>query len=99
MHPAEPIVIYRTVNREGATFSLKPSSRERLQERYGSAVHFRSRIFIAHETRADYEAVHSALTGQIVALLTGLSEEQLQELGGVTFRDPVTEVDIPKRAA
>jgi len=32
MYTVELIVIYRTVNREGATFSLKPSSRERLQE-------------------------------------------------------------------
>jgi hypothetical protein len=96
---ADPIVIYRSADREGATFALKPSSRERLHERFGSAVHIRSRVFIAHETRADYEAVHSNLASQVVQLLTGLSEERLQEFGGVAFRDPETEADIPRFAA
>ena len=94
-----PIVIYRSLNREGATFALKPSSRELLKERLGDAVHIRPRVFIAHETRADYDAVHTDLAPQIVQLLTGLSVQHLEELGGVAFRDPETETDIPQSAA
>lgn len=99
MASVDPIVIYRSVNREGATFALKPSSRERLRERLGDAAHIRSRVFIAHETRADLEAVQENLASQVVQLLTGLSEERLREFGGVVFRDPETDADIPRFAA
>lgn len=95
----DPLVIYRSVNREGATFALKPGSRERLKSRFGDAAHVRARVFIAHETRADYDAVHANLASQIVQLLTGLSTQRLEELGGVVFRDPETDADIPQSAA
>jgi biopolymer transport protein ExbD len=95
----EPIVIYRSVTRDGATFALEPRSLDRLREAFGAAVHARDRIFIAHETRADYEQVQGAIAPQIVALLTGLGEERLQSIGGVVFRDPVTERDLPRTAA
>lgn len=95
----DSIVIYRSVNRDGATFALKPSSRELLQARLGDAVHIRSRIFIAHETQADYNSVHGNLAPQIVQLLTGLSVERLREFGDLEFRDPVTEAAIPLSAA
>jgi hypothetical protein len=95
MASADPIVIYRSVNREGATFALKPGSRERLKERFGDAMHLRARVFISHETQADYEALRSDLASQVVQLLTGLSTERLTEVGGVVYRDPETEQEIP----
>lgn len=95
----DPIVIYRSVNRDGATFALKPSSRELLQQRFGDAVHIRSRVFIAHETKADYDSVHGGVAPQVVQLLTGLSAERLREFREVEFRDPVTESAIPMSAA
>ena len=57
----EPLIIYRSVNREGATFALKPGSRERVQSRFGDAAHVRPRIFIAHETRVNYDEMHVGL--------------------------------------
>jgi hypothetical protein len=50
-----PIVVLRSVNRDGETYALEPRSLERLRQELGAAVHARPRIFIAHETRADYE--------------------------------------------
>lgn len=95
----EPLVIYRSVNREGATFALKPGSRERVQRRFGDAAHVRPRIFIAHETRVDNDQMHADLASQVVQLLTGLSCERLKELGGVVFLDPETDAEIPLSAA
>lgn len=99
MAPADPIVIYRSSNRDGATFALEPRSLDRLRAAFGSAVHARDRIFLAHETRADQEQVQGSIASQIVMLLTGLGEDRLQALGGVVFRDPVSERDLPRTAA
>jgi hypothetical protein len=91
-----PIVIYRSVNRDGETYALEPRSLKRLREAFGQAVHVRPRVFIAHETRADHEHVAGAIAPQIVMLLTGLSEQRLEPVGGVIFRDPATEQDLPR---
>lgn len=94
-HP-EPLVIFRSVNRDGETYALEPRSLERLREAFGAAVHSRSRVFIAHETKADYEHVHGTVAKQIIQLLTGLDEGRLDALGGVTFRDALTEMDLER---
>lgn len=93
---ADPIVIYRSVNRDGETYALESRSAEMLRARFGPAVHVRPRVFIAHETRADYEHVQGSVVGQIVQLLTGLTEELLAPLGGVIFRDPVTDQEFQR---
>ena len=92
----EPFVIFRSVNRDGETYALEPRSLERLQKALGAAVHWRPRVFIAHETKADYEHVHGTVAKQIIQLLTGLDEERLGALGGVTFRDALTEKDLER---
>lgn len=92
----DPIVIHRSVNRDGETYALEPRSLTRLREAFGHAVHVRPRVFIAHETRADYDHVPAAVAPQIVMLLTGLSEKRLEPIGGVIFRDPVTDRDLPR---
>lgn len=101
VEPAEaenaPIVIYRSVNRDGATFALAPGSLARLRQRFGGAVRAHPRIFIAHETRDDYKHLNASIVPQIVSLLTGLSVDHLKSLGGVTFRDPVTDRDLAPR--
>jgi biopolymer transport protein ExbD len=90
----KPIVIYRSVNRDGETYAMESRSLQRLREALGSAVHAHPRVFIAHETRADYEAVHGGIVQQVIQLLTGVTEERLRPLGGVSFRDPVTEREL-----
>lgn len=90
-----PFVIFRSVNRDGETFALEPRSLERLRAEFGSAVHARPRIFLAHEARPDHERALGSVAPQIILLLTGLSEETLRAVGGFTFRDPVTDRDLP----
>lgn len=94
-----PIVIYRSVNRDGQTFGLDPISRRRVRERFGDEAHLHPRVFIAHETTADHTSVRGDLAALVVQLLTGVHPHRLGELGGVTFRDPVTEDDVPIRDA
>ena len=91
---SQPIVIYRSVNREGQTFALKPASRQFLRQQFGESVHSSPRVFIAHETKADFDEWHDNFAEQVIQLLTGVSSERLKGLGGVVFRDPVTESDI-----
>lgn len=90
-----PVVIFRSVNRDGETFAIEPRSLERLRAEFGPALHARPRVFIAHEGGPDHDHVLGSVVPQIVSLLTGLPEEKLQALGGVTFRDPVTDQDLP----
>jgi hypothetical protein len=91
-----PIVIHRSVNRDGETFALEPGSLERLRQEFGLAIHPRPRVFIAHESKADYEHVHGDIAGQVIQILTGMAEERLSAIGGVSFRDPVTEQELPR---
>lgn len=87
LEPQPPIIIYRSVNRDGQTFALEPSARARLRIAFGDAVHLHPRVFIAHETKADQLALRPELAEQVVQLLTGVSATKLQALGGVEFRD------------
>jgi hypothetical protein len=88
---SEPIVVYQSADREGSTFGLSSDAQRFLRAHFGSAVHLAPRVFVAHETRADYDRLHGSLSRQILMLLTGLSEERLAEVGPIEFRDPVTE--------
>jgi hypothetical protein len=102
MHPAaaaqasEPIIIYRSVNRDGQTFALEPLSMDRLREHFGDAVHVRPRVFIAHETSTHHDQLQGELAGQVIALLTGVSEARLEDIGGVSFRDPATDAELER---
>ena len=99
MNRHEPIVIYRSVNRDGATFALRPGEAERLRALLGDAVHVRSRVFIAHETSADMEQVDIAIAPQVVQLLTGVTIERLSAIGSVAFREPVNDREVQLSAA
>lgn len=91
-----PIIVYRSTNRNGATYSIERESLARIQKKFGDKVHPRDRLFLTHEDEADYRAVRTAIMGQIIMLLTGLSEERLSSVGSVSFRDPVTEKELPR---
>lgn len=91
------IVIYRTANRDGETFALEPRSLTHLRREFGERLHLSPRVFVAHETRADYEHVHGRIVPQIVLLLTGLSEDELRSHGRVIFVDPVTEQELARK--
>ncbi|MFO7565122.1 MAG: hypothetical protein R6X02_20920 [Enhygromyxa sp.] len=96
LEPSAPIIIYRSVNRDGQTFALEPLSLDRLRQSFGDAVRVHPRVFIAHETAAGYDQLDVDLINQIVQLLTGVSEAKLASLGGVSVRDAITDEEIER---
>ena len=94
MYVMEPLVVYRSVDRDGATYSLNRRTRQRLHDHFGDAVHTPPVVFIGHASEDDYRTIHASVRRQVIQLLTGLSESRLAELGEVHFQDPVTETDL-----
>lgn len=90
----EPLIIHRSVDREGATYALDRRSRERLRKVFGDAVHLAPRVFIAHETNADFTTIHGSIQRQVAAILTGLGDERLAEVAPIVFVDPVSEKQL-----
>lgn len=93
---SEPLVVYRSVDRDGATYALSRSARDRVRAAYGGAAHLPPRVYIAHETDADYRSIHGSVRRQVALLLTGLSDDRLSTLGEVRFVDPVTEQELER---
>jgi len=89
-----PLIIHRSADREGATYALERHSRDRVREAFGKELHLSPRVFIAHETAADFENIRGALMPQIALILTGLAEDRLSQLGEIVFVDPVTEKEL-----
>jgi hypothetical protein len=88
------ITIFRSTDRDGATYALAQVSREAVKAAFAT-VHLPPRVFIAHETHDDYQRIHGSMRSQIIQLLTGVDEDRLvTTLGAVRFCDPVTEREI-----
>ena len=85
--PIAPLEIVALRTRDGITFRLHPSSLERVMRHFP-----RSRpapdVYWATQTQQDYERQHGPIWGQVVTLLTGLAEEQLDQLGGYRIYEP-----------
>lgn len=90
----EPLIIHRSVDRQGATYALERRSKDRLREMFGPALHLAPRLFIAHETEADFAEIRGQIQPQIAAILTGLAEDRLSEVAPILFVDPVTEKEL-----
>ena len=91
----EKIVIYQSSNREGSTFALSPDTKRFLRARFGNKLHISPRIFVAHQTvqstDEDLGRIHGSFGKQLLALLTGLDDEALSQIGDLEFRNPVTD--------
>jgi hypothetical protein len=72
---------------DGATFRLSPQTRARLTaQKMGSPL--ATSLFVTFPIREAFERHHGPMWNQIVMLLTGLSEDQIEALGGFRFVDP-----------
>jgi hypothetical protein len=96
---AEEIIIDVGRQMNGATFRLSPQTRVRLTEqRLGSPL--ATSLFVTFTTRDAFESYHGPMWQQVVMLLTGLTEDQIEKLGGFRFVDPAdSEVLFESRAA
>lgn len=71
----------------GATFRLSPKTEAMLASRIPNWSPASS-IFVSFDTQWNFERLHDPMWAQIVMLLTGLSEQQIQDLGGFSFVSP-----------
>ena len=83
--PKSVVDVGRQIN--GATFRLSHKTRNFLASRRRTPP-TPSSVFVSSDTRSDLEHYHGALWTQIVMILTGLTEEQIYELGGFEFVTP-----------
>jgi hypothetical protein len=88
--PLMPVVIYVTRQSLGSTFAIHPHSRTAIRRRFRDARPV-SNIYVEYITQSDFEATHGPIWDHIAMVLTGLSAEQLAELGGYQVIDPRTE--------
>lgn len=78
---------------EGYTFRLQPKSRLWLGKQFPDAPRV-STVFISADTKQDVTHVHDQILSQVFTLLTGLSKEELKNLGGLAIFDPQTNQEI-----
>jgi hypothetical protein len=80
-----PIIIFHSVNREGQTFALDPSSKSQIREVCGEEIYLPPRVFIAFDLKQKEKALPEDIFPLIGFLLTGLSNEEIERLGGISF--------------
>lgn len=80
------LTIEMTTQGNGWTFRLSPKSRSLLVQRFGQAS-IGSSVFVGTDSRRSYEEIHGPMWDQIVLLLTGLSLDQVDTLGGYQVID------------
>lgn len=89
-----------TKQSNGAVFGLTPKTEIMLRSTIPGWSPAPNSVFISYGRPWDFETMPDPMWTQIVMLLTRLTEQQIQELGGVTFLNPVShEVFFERRAA
>ena len=82
------IIVEVGKQRGGATFQLSPRTRLQLRDLLAEGV-VASSVFLSFpDTRKAFSDPQAPWWEQVVLLLTGLSSEQIQRLGGFRFVDP-----------
>jgi hypothetical protein len=89
--PLVPVQIQISHEMDGCTYGLHPNSKMLIKKRFPHARLVPS-VYIGSDTRANFAPDHQELIWNYVALiLTGLNEDQLNELGGYWVFDPEKE--------
>ena len=84
------VIIYATKQIDGYTCGLAPKSKAVIKSQIPQHSVPVASVFISYENKSNFEIIHGSIWEHIAELLTGLSVEKLQELGGVVFVDPKT---------
>jgi hypothetical protein len=71
----------------GATFQLSPQTRVALAAQMGTQLPTSS-VFVAYDPRGSSEQMRGPFWSHIVALLTGMSDDQIRGLGGFSVVSP-----------
>ncbi len=81
--PIDVVVVRRS---DGYTYSLSLTSQKLISRAFPHAniVH---NVFISPSAQADFERTQEPIWGQVASILTGISEQQIQQLGGYRVID------------
>jgi hypothetical protein len=83
-----PLDVYVGRGEEGLTYALHPNSRTLVRQRFPHTLLLQS-VSVDPDDLNDFEQNQTVAQDRVVQLLTGLSGEQLEELGGYRIYDPV----------
>ncbi len=75
---------------DGDTFRLHPRSKAELLKRFPGRSLPTTSIFTSYETKYNLESMYGSVLRHVAMVLTGFSEDQLEELGGFVVTDPVS---------
>lgn len=88
--PLGPIEVLVSRRSDGCVYSLSHTSRKLVRKRFPQAV-LAPNVLVATSSQADFEQSQRPIWGHVATILTGLSEEELRQLGGYRVIDPVEE--------
>jgi hypothetical protein len=87
--PLMPIEIVVGRRSDGCTYSLNPLSRALIRRRYPDSKMVPS-VFVATDTKYDFETTQGPILPQIATILTGLPDDALTLIGGFRVYDPAS---------
>lgn len=83
------VKIYVNKQLDGYTFSISPSTRKALRDEFPGS-HPANNIFVAFDTKSDFEIYYGKLENHIFPLLLGLDDkEDLKRIKEIIFIEPV----------
>lgn len=85
--PVAPLDIGRTRTPTGFVYWMDPKSLERIRGHFAHA-RLTPEIHIPTGTQRDYEQTHGPIWDHVATSLTGLTEDELNELGGYRIFEP-----------
>jgi hypothetical protein len=87
------IIIHVGSQRDGYIFGLRPRSRVWLEEHYPNQERVSS-VYIGLDKMQDLQQIPESILGQVLHLLTGLSLDELNHIGGFSIYDPSTKQEV-----
>jgi len=86
--PLGPLEILVSRRSDGCTYSLSPTTHKLVLKSFPQTS-LVPNVFLSTYTRFDFETTHGAIWDHVAIILTGLSEQQIEQLGGYRVIDPV----------
>lgn len=91
------IIINVNMQRDGYIFGLRPRSRIWLETNYPNRPRVAS-VFIGLDKIVDLRQLPETIIGQVLNLITGLSLDEVQAIGGYSLHNPVTGENVANLA-
>ncbi len=91
--PVQEIVINVGRRRDGMFFQLSPKSQLWLENQFPH-LHVPGKVFIGFDTASSLDDMKVDIWRQVILMLTGITEQELEKMARVRFYDPVTMSDL-----